>query len=171
MTRPQPNRRSPKCDHKSICDTNAIRPNSHSISLPSRDHIHETLATLRPCKSIAWFRWPPSYGAFATVSSGTRLANLLFGPIHPIVQRQWRWKGGYCKVTGIEHIYPRTKPPILEVTPVRFVWNTNSSMWTPRVYLLFKYKYSPVFVLVRDRLNPFYLQEGNYVWNILSSWL
>jgi hypothetical protein len=23
--------------------------------------------------------------------------------------------GGYCKVTGIEHIYPRTKPPILEV--------------------------------------------------------
>jgi hypothetical protein len=26
----------------------------------------------------------------------------------------WRL-GGYCKVPGIEHIYPRTKLPILEV--------------------------------------------------------
>jgi hypothetical protein len=28
--------------------------------------------------------------------------------------RSWRL-AGYCKVTGIEHIYPRTKPPILEI--------------------------------------------------------
>jgi hypothetical protein len=46
--------------------------------------------------------------------------------------RSWRL-GGYRKVTGIEYIYPRTKPPILEVGFSRqdelcehFVWESNN---------------------------------------------